>query len=80
MNDLEQLAAMDAWIAAHPSTYSTRDTSPAAYEDEDTLRRSRHTLVATSTVIRRAADHPVEPWADSHATGAEADSAWGVAS
>lgn len=49
-------------------------------DDEETLRRSRRTLVATSTVVRRTADHPVEPWADSHVSDAEADRAWGVAS
>lgn len=62
------IAALEQTLAdlGHPPLTRNlpRDTSPAAFEDGDTLLRSRRSPLSTSTIYRRRMDQPREPWAD----------------
>jgi hypothetical protein len=60
-----QMAQMDAWLAANRTTWRYPKT-PADFEDEDTLRRSRGGLsrAARRESRRPRVDRPTEPWQD----------------
>lgn len=63
MNTADQIAAMDAWLDAHPPLVNDPNATPRVVEDVDTLRRSRY-AVAAAEPIRRRMDLPSEPWMD----------------